>query len=105
MKKAVRFKPHPRLADAYLELKARMAELAEQEAQLKQALLQLGLNVVEGEYARVTISEVPGRVTYDADTLRKYVPAETLALCEKTSAPSIRFAVKAKLSSAVKIAA
>lgn len=101
----IRFKPELRLADAYLELKARMAELAEQEAAMKQALLQLGLSVVEGQYARVTISEVPGRVTYDTDALRKYVPAKKLALCEKTGAPSIRFGVKAKLSSPIPVIA
>ena len=100
-----KIKSSPRLADQYLLLKARMAELAKEELAIKKALLLMGMPVVEGEIARVTISEVPGRVTYDADALRKYVPAKTLAMCEKVSESSTRFSVKSKLSSVVPIAA
>lgn len=100
-----RFRPSPKLADAYLDLKARQAELAEEEKALKEALLKMGQPVVEGEVARVTISEVEGRVTLDTDKLRALVPAATLAMCEKVGAPSIRFAVKAKLVAPRAIAA
>lgn len=101
----IKFRPSPKLADHYLELKARQAALAEEEKALKEALLRMGMEVVEGEYARVTISDVAGRVSYDADKLRELVPSETLDQCEKVGASTIRFAVKAKLVSPRAIAA
>jgi hypothetical protein len=100
-----KFKPSPKLADKYLALKAQQSALADEEEALKAALLSMGQDVIEGEYARVTISQAAGRKTFDADKLRAHVPAATLALCENTGNPSVRFAVKAKLSSPRPIAA
>jgi hypothetical protein len=100
-----KFKPGPKLADLYLDLKARQAALAKEEEALKLAILSMGQPVIEGELARVTVSEAAGRVTFDADLLRAHVPAATLRLCTNTGKPSVRFAVKAKLSSPVPIAA
>lgn len=102
---AIKFKPHPRLADQYLDLKARQAALAQEEKALKEALLKMGQPVVEGEFARVTISDCEPRMSYDAGMLRALVPAATLARCEKWSEPSIRFAVKSKLASKLPVAA
>lgn len=100
-----KFRPSEKLADAYLELKARQAALADEEKALKEAILKLGKPIIEGELARVTISEVEGRTTYDAEMLRFLVPSGTLDKCERVGSPSIRFAVKAKLVAPRTIAA
>lgn len=101
----IKFRPSPKLADHYLDLKARQSALADEEAALKEALLALGMPVVEGDYGRVTISEVEGRVSYSADKLRELVPAATLAQCETVGKPSLRFGVKAKVAAPRAIAA
>lgn len=101
----IKFHPSAKLADKYLELKARQAALAEEEDALKKALLKMGKSEIEGALARVTISECEGRKSYDAAALKRLVPAETLAQCEKIGAPSIRFAVKAKLVESKSVAA
>lgn len=100
-----KFKPSNKLADHYLDLKARQSALADEELALKKVLRSMGQEVIEGEFARVTISEMDGRKSFDADKLRALVPAATLAQCENTGDPSIRFSVKAKLSSPRAIAA
>ena len=69
------------------------------------ALLAMGQRVIEGDYGRVTIVEVEGKVTLDRKLLRKYVPEATLALCEKTGKPSIRFDVHGKVADAAPSAA
>lgn len=101
----IKFIPSPKLADVYLDLKARQAALAQEEKALKDALLALGQKVVEGDYGRVTISEVEGKVTLDRKLLRKYVPEATLALCEKVGKPSISFHVHGKVADAAPSAA
>lgn len=85
-----------KLADQYMQLKATQADLAAQEERLKQQLLALGDTEIEGKLARVTLSEVAGRLSYDGDLLKKLVPSATLAQCEKQGKSSIRFGVKAR---------
>lgn len=86
------------LADQYLQLKAQQAELDTKEKAIKEKLLALNDAEIEGKLARVTISEVAGRLSYDSALLKKLVPASTLAQCEKRGAPSTRFNVKARIS-------
>lgn len=86
------------LADQYLQLKATQAELETKEKALKQKLLALNDVEIEGKLARVTISQVEGRLSFDGDKLKKLVPAATLVQCEKRGAPSTRFGVKARTS-------
>lgn len=86
------------LADLYLNLKAQMADLAEQEKALKSELLLLNDTEFEGQIGRVTISEVQGSTTYDKELLEIFVPVETLGLCKKRNKDSIRFTVKARIS-------
>ena len=85
-----------RLADEYMQLKATQADLAEQEERLKKQLLALGDTEIEGKLARVTISEVAGRLSYDSALLKKLVPASTLVQCEKQGKSFIRFGVKSR---------
>ncbi len=87
------------LADLYLTLKAQMANLAEQEKALKADLLLLNDTEFEGQIGRVTISEVEGSTTYDRELLETFVPATTLAQCKKRGKDSLRFTVKARISS------
>lgn len=94
------YTPGEYLADEYLALKAQQAELAARELALKQALLQMGRSVIEGTHARVTISEAAGAEGYDRAKLEALVPQATLAACRKVGAPSIRFAVKARIADA-----
>lgn len=101
----IKFIPSQKLADVYLDLKARQAALAQEEKALKDALLALGQRVIEGDYGRVTIVEVEGRVTIDRKLLQKFVPEATLAMCEKTGKPSIRFDVHGKVADAAPTAA
>jgi hypothetical protein len=86
------------LADLYLNLKAQMADLAEQEKAIKADLILLNDVEFEGQIGRVTISEVEGSVTYDKVMLEALVPKATLAQCKKQGKDSIRFNVKARLS-------
>ena len=76
------------LADLYLNLKAQMADLAEQEKLLKADLLLLNDTEFEGQMSRVTISEVEGSVTFDKELLERLVPATTLAQCKKRGNPA-----------------
>jgi hypothetical protein len=92
------------LADDYLNIKAQMAALAEAEGKLKIKLIALGGEEFEGKIGRVTISKADGRTTFDADLLKKHVPAATLDLCKKQGAPSLRFNVTSRLAKS-KIAA
>ena len=85
-----------RLADEYLQIKATQSELAAKEEKLKQQLLALGDTEIEGKLARVTISEVAGRLSYDSALLKQLVPAATLSQCEKQAKASVRFGVKAR---------
>lgn len=86
------------LADLYLNLKAQMADLAEQEKALKADLLLLKDTEFEGQIGRVTISEVAGSTTYDKELLERLVPVATLAQCKKQGKDSIRFTVKERIS-------
>ena len=92
------------LADDYMQLKALQADLARKEEALKLKLLALKDTEIEGKLARVVISTVDGRTTYDAERLKELVPAATLSRCSKTGAPSIRFTVKARISPEKKVA-
>ena len=85
-----------KLADEYMQLKAQQAELSTKEEKLKQQLLALGDTEIEGKLARVTLSEVAGRLSYDSALLKKLVPASTLVQCEKQGKSSIRFGVKSR---------
>lgn len=100
----VSYKPGDFLADEYIALKAQQAELAKREKALKEALLKLGKPVVEGQYGRVSISRCEGRFSYDSKMLERAFPSDSLAMCMKQSAPSIRFLVSARKADA-KVAA
>lgn len=93
-----------KFADDYLNIKAQMAVLAEAETKLKQKLLELGGTEFEGKLGRVTIAEVAGRTTYDAELLKKHVPAATLALCAKEGKASVRFNVSARVAKKLTLA-
>jgi hypothetical protein len=82
------------LADLYLNPKAQMADLVEQEKLLKADILLLNDTEFEGQIGRVTISDVEGCLSYDKELLEQLVPATTLAQCKKRGKPSIRFNVK-----------
>lgn len=90
------YKPGKYLADEYLALKAQQADLALREKALKDALLRMGVEELEGEFARVSIAEVAGRSSYDAKYLEQIFPAEQLARCKKVGKSSIRFSVSAR---------
>ncbi len=87
-------------ADDFFALKAAQAEMAQKEKKLKVVLLAYGKPEIEGKIARVTISEVPGRVSVDMDALKKAVPAKVFAALTKTGAPSVRIAAKARVADA-----
>ena len=86
-----------RLADDYLDLKAKQAELAGLEEGLKKKLLALKDNEIEGTKGRVTISQTAGRVTLDADLLKTLNPA-IYNQVKKIGAPGRSFRVKARVS-------
>lgn len=93
-------------ADAYLALKAAQAKLAAQEVTLKNTLLTAGIVLpeqpleIEGNVARVVISQCEGRDSIDMEKLRKLLTAKALASVIKTGAPSLRFGVKARVADA-----
>lgn len=87
-----------KLADDYLNLKAQQAQLADAELKIKNQLLAMKDTEFEGKTGRVTISETDGRTTYDAELLKRHVPAATLNLCKKTGARSVRFNVTARVA-------
>ena len=90
------YKPGPYLADEYLALKAEQANLALREKAIKDALLRMGVEELEGEFARVSISEVAGRSSYDAKALEQIFPKSQLDMCRKVGSPSLRFSVSAR---------
>lgn len=87
-------------ADEFFALKAAQAELAEKEKALKQVLLAYGKPVIEGQLARVTVSDVEGRETVDMAKLKALVPANILKRVLKMGAASKRFACKARVADA-----
>lgn len=93
-----------KLADDYLQLKSLQADLSKKEEELKLKLLALKDTEIEGKLGRVTITTTEGRTSFDADLLKKYVPAATLLRCQKTGNTSLRFSVKARLSATHKAA-
>lgn len=87
-------------ADAFLELKAKQAELAEQEAKLKKVFLAFGRDVIEGRIARVTVSKCEGRESVDMEALKRILTPARIAAIMKRGAPSTRFMAKQRLADA-----
>lgn len=89
-------------ADDYLALKAAQAELTAKENALKSTMLAFykatGRAEIEGQVARVTISEVPGRETVDMERLALLIPAPVLAGLMKRGSPSTRFNCRARVA-------
>ena len=90
------YKPGNYLADEYLALKAQQADLALIEKAIQDALLSMGVEELEGEFARVSIAEVAGRASYDAKSLEQLFPEDKLQFCRKVGNPSLRFSVSAR---------
>lgn len=91
------------LADAYGRLKAEQAQLAERERKLKAAMLEVRPEggTLEGRLFRVTVSRLAGSMVPDMAAIRRILKE----LPMKQTAPSIRFAAKAKVADAEKEAA
>jgi len=91
------------LADAYGRLKAEQAKLAKHERELKAAMLELRPEggAVEGRLFRVTISRLAGSMVPDMAAIRRLLRD----LPMKQTAPSDRFAAKAKVAAAEQEAA
>jgi hypothetical protein len=93
-------------ADAFMALKAAQSELAVKEKNLKAIMLSSGLSFVdgmieiEGQIARVTISQCDGKTSVNMDLLRKMLTPAALKRVLKTGAPSLRFAAKARVADA-----
>jgi hypothetical protein len=96
----ISYKPSPRLADIYFELKAQQAELAEKEKALKEAMLKLGTPVVEGRFARVTISEIAEAWVFDGAKAKAFLSPAIIAKCQSLRAGSLRFVAKARVADA-----
>ncbi len=96
----ITYKPGNYLADEYLILKAKQADLAALEKALKEAILKMGVDVIEGDVGRVTISHRDGSTSYDTAMLKALVPAMVLDKCAKVSKPSLCFNVKARVADA-----
>lgn len=89
---------HPgNLADEYLHLKAQLADLKKAEAQIKDAILATGKDVVEGNFGRVTVSQIADRDTIDykraAETM---IAPKALSNFTKLVSGGFRFNVKAR---------
>ena len=85
------------LADEYLHLKAQLADLKRQEADLQKMILATGKDVIEGNFGRVSVSEISDRNQIDykqaAETL--IAPAK-LATFTKFVQGGFRFNVRAR---------
>lgn len=90
------------LADEYLDLKRRIAELAAEEKVLKDAILATGKPVLEGNFGRVTVSPVEGRVDIDyrAAALGMLSKPVLERYRSKSVAPTYRFNVRARVADA-----
>ena len=87
------------LADEYLALKAEIAKLAQQEKELKQRLLAIQKDVVEGNFGRVTISHVAGGWKPDYKTAaEECLSAKRLEKYKRWQGESVRFNVKARVA-------
>lgn len=85
-----------KLADDLMTIKAELAALTAREDEIKAKLLAMGGTEFEGKLARVSINPTEGRTTYNAELLKKHVPASTLSLCTKTGKGGFRFNVTAR---------
>jgi hypothetical protein len=96
--KNVTYKPGNYLADEYLSLKAELAELAEREKALREAILKTGMKTIEGKYGRVTVVETPNATFFDAAKAKAFLSPEAIAQCQSFRAGSIRFDVRARVA-------
>ena len=85
------------LADLYLDLKAEKAELAEREAALRTAILDLNKKAIEGERGRVTVSRVAGKVSFSMKLAKLYLTDALLAKVTTRGKPTTKFDVRARV--------
>lgn len=70
--------------DALGEIKAKISELCEQEADLKQILIFADLPAIEGKLFRATVSHQQ-RTTLDPDKVKLFLTPEQIEACTRTS--------------------
>lgn len=85
------------LADEYLSLKAKLADLKVQEKRLQDAILATGRDVIEGTFGRVTVSKIAESWAFDfkAAAEANLTPA-VIARYTKPVAGTTRFNVRAR---------
>lgn len=88
------------MADQYAHLMAEQAELAKKVKALKQKMLATGRTVFDGAYARVTISEMTGRMAFDSKVAQDMLEAAGWPVPFKPIADSVRFNVSAPIANA-----
>ena len=67
------------VADRLGQIKAQLADLKKEEAELKDTLIDSGLAVVEGSFYRVAVSESEGKTLVDWRTIaEKFSPSRQL---------------------------
>jgi hypothetical protein len=93
------------LADEYLALKAKIADLKVKEKALQDAIVATGKDVIEGTFGRVTVSEIEDRweIDYRAAAVDRLGP-KILARYRKFVAGTTRFNVRARKGEEVKAA-
>lgn len=79
------------LADEYLALQARQAGLAEQMRDLKSRIDGTGHKVIEGNWARVTVSHTANGLTFDAAMAKTFLSEATIAKCQKVRKGATQF--------------
>lgn len=89
---------HPgNLADDYLHLKAQMADLKKQEKALQDAILATGKDIVEGNFGRVSVSEIADREDLDYKrAAQTMIAPKVLANFTRQVAGFYRFNVRAR---------
>lgn len=86
------------LADAYLDLKAEKAELAQREAALRTAILETGKRSIEGRRGRVTVSHVAGKLCFSMKLAKLYLTDALLAKVTTRGKPTTKFDVRARVA-------
>lgn len=84
------------IADELGAVKAELAELSKKEESLKKALIESGLDKIQGSLFQVAVSKSE-RKSLSSELVRKMLSPEALAQCEQVSqVVSVRVSAKSK---------
>jgi hypothetical protein len=88
------------MADELGAVKAEIAELAEKESRLKKALIESGMDKIQGSLFQAAISRAE-RISISSDLVRKLLSADALKQVEQSSeVVTVRVSAKSKAKEA-----